>query len=111
VFFSSYETILVAEARVAQQSGATSFCRGTEIDQLTGPAYQSDWTDIINSVRAVFTGKLWPRELDFSPKQAAPFAHPGGIDPCQPEALPHRRGDRVVDRDAQFFLQRRHQWR
>ena len=31
--------------------GATSLCIGTEIDQLTGPAYKSYWDDIISTLR------------------------------------------------------------
>jgi len=57
-FFASYQAMLVAEAKVAQANGAQVFCIGTELDQLTGPAYLSYWTSIISAVRAVFTGKL-----------------------------------------------------
>ena len=57
-FFASYQAILVAQAKVAQANGAQVFCIGTEMDQLTGPAYLSDWTSIIKAVRAVFSGKL-----------------------------------------------------
>ncbi len=57
-FFASYQSMLVAQATVAQANGAQVFCIGTELDQLTGPAYLSDWTSIITAVRAVFTGKL-----------------------------------------------------
>jgi hypothetical protein len=57
-FFASYKTMIVDEATVAQANGATSLCIGTELDQLTGPAYLSQWTDIISAVRAVFTGQL-----------------------------------------------------
>ena len=57
-FFASYKTMIVDEATVAQANGAASLCIGTELDQLTGPAYLSYWTDIITAVRQVFTGKL-----------------------------------------------------
>ncbi len=57
-FFSSYKTILVQQATAAQQAGASVFCIGTELDQLTGPDNLSQWTGIIQAVRAVFTGKL-----------------------------------------------------
>jgi hypothetical protein len=43
---------------VAQANGAASLCVGVEIDQLTGQQYLPYWTDIINSVRAVFKGQL-----------------------------------------------------
>lgn len=57
-FFASYQTMLVAQAKVAQANGAQVFCIGTEMDQLTGPAYLADWSSIITAVRAVFSGKL-----------------------------------------------------
>ncbi len=57
-FFASYQTMIVDQARLAQASGATLFCVGTELDQLTGPAYERDWDSIITAVRAVFSGKL-----------------------------------------------------
>ena len=57
-FFASYKTMIVAMAQLAQANGAASLSIGVELDQLTGPAYQSYWTDIITAVRAVFSGKL-----------------------------------------------------
>ena len=57
-FFASYKTMIVAMAQMAQANGAASLSIGAELDQLTGPAYLSYWTDIIASVRAVFAGKL-----------------------------------------------------
>jgi hypothetical protein len=50
--------MIVAVAQVAQANGATILCIGAELDQLAGPDYLSLWTDIIASVRAVFSGKL-----------------------------------------------------
>ena len=57
-FFASYKQMIVAEAQVAQANGAQMFSIGAELDQLAGAQYLSYWTDIINSVRAVFSGKL-----------------------------------------------------
>jgi hypothetical protein len=57
-FFASYKTMIVAIAQMAQANGAASLSIGAELDQLTGPAYLSYWTDIITSVRSVFSGKL-----------------------------------------------------
>jgi hypothetical protein len=57
-FFASYKTMIVSVAQMAQTNGATGLSIGAELDQLTGPAYLSYWTDIITSVRAVFSGKL-----------------------------------------------------
>ena len=57
-FFSSYQTMIVREATLAQANGATLFCIGTELDQLAGSAYETYWDNIISAVRAVFSGKL-----------------------------------------------------
>ena len=57
-FFASYQTMIVDEATVAQANGATLFCIGTELDQLTGPAYETYWDNIISAVRSVFSGRL-----------------------------------------------------
>ena len=57
-FFSSYQAILVQQANAAQQAGASVFSLGTEIDQLTGPQFATQWNSIITAVKAVFTGKL-----------------------------------------------------
>jgi hypothetical protein len=57
-FFASYKTMIVAVAQVAQANGATSLSIGAELDQLTGSAYASYWTEIIAAVRAVFSGTL-----------------------------------------------------
>ena len=58
-FLQSYEqTVLLPLAAVAQEVGAQIFDLGTEIDQLTGPAYQAEWTQIISDVKAVYTGQL-----------------------------------------------------
>jgi hypothetical protein len=57
-FFASYKTMILNVAQVAQANGAAILCIGAELDQLTGPEYLSYWTDIIASVREVFSGKL-----------------------------------------------------
>jgi FG-GAP-like repeat len=57
-FFASYQSMIVAVAQTAQANGATMLCIGVELDQLTGPAYLTYWTDIITAVRAAFSGTL-----------------------------------------------------
>jgi len=57
-FFNSYDTMIVAQATAAQAGGAQLFDIGTELDQLTGSAYLTQWTKIINDVKAVFHGQL-----------------------------------------------------
>jgi hypothetical protein len=58
MFFSSYQAMLVAVAQTAQAKGADILCIGVELDQLTGPAFKSNWQSIIAAVKAVFKGKL-----------------------------------------------------
>jgi hypothetical protein len=50
-FFASYQTMILQEAQVAVANGATSLCIGTELDQITGPAYESYWNAIITALR------------------------------------------------------------
>ncbi|MGO8798071.1 MAG: glycoside hydrolase family 113 [Roseiarcus sp.] len=50
-FFASYQTMILQEAQVAVANGATSLCIGTELDQITGPAYKSYWDSIITALR------------------------------------------------------------
>ena len=57
-FFASYKQIVLANAEVARATGAQCLCIGAEIDQLCGPDYLDYWTDIIQSVRAVYSGGL-----------------------------------------------------
>ena len=57
-FFASYQNMIVGQARLAQANGAAIFCIGTELDQITGPAYESYWSAIVAAVRGVFSGKL-----------------------------------------------------
>ena len=51
-FFASYETMLLQYAQVGAANGATSLCIGTELDQITGPAYKGYWDNIISTLRA-----------------------------------------------------------
>ena len=51
-FFASYTTMILQQAQVAAANGASSLCIGTELDQITGPAYLGYWDTIINDLRA-----------------------------------------------------------
>jgi hypothetical protein len=75
-FFNSYDTMIVAQAKAAQAGGAQLFDIGTELDQLTGPAYLADWTKIITDVRAVFSGKLTYSAI--SDDDLSPWQYGGG---------------------------------
>jgi hypothetical protein len=57
-FFASYQQMIVSVAQTAEANGADMLCIGAELDQLTGPAYQADWLNIIGAVRQVFSGTL-----------------------------------------------------
>ena len=55
-FFASYKSMIVAQATLAYQNGATTFCIGTELDQLAGTGYLSYWKDIIGAIRTAAPG-------------------------------------------------------
>ena len=75
-FFSSYDTMIVNEAKAAQAGGAQILDIGTELDQLTGPAYTSYWTKIISDVRAVYSGQLTYSAI--SDDDLSPWQYGGG---------------------------------
>ena len=50
-FFASYQTMILNYAQVAVANGATSLCIGSELDQITGPAYKGYWDSIITALR------------------------------------------------------------
>ena len=53
-FFASYAQMLLQYAQVGVANGATTLCIGTEIDQITGPAYKPYWDAIINTLHTQF---------------------------------------------------------
>ena len=57
-WFASYQTFIVHYATIAQAQGADVFVIGCELKTLSGSAYASNWTTIINAVRAVYTGPI-----------------------------------------------------
>jgi glycosyl hydrolase family 113 len=57
-FFASYKTEIVHLAEIAQQTGTEVLALGNEMSSLTGAQYKGYWTDIIQSVRAVYHGEL-----------------------------------------------------
>lgn len=75
-FFNSYDSMIVAQAKAAQAGGAQLLDIGTELDQLTGAAYLSEWTKIITDVRAVFSGKLTYSAI--SDDDLSPWQYGGG---------------------------------
>ncbi len=55
-WFRSYTTWILQCAEYARDGGATLFCVGLELPNLT--PYASDWSKLIDSVRNVFPGSL-----------------------------------------------------
>jgi Domain of unknown function (DUF4214) len=53
-FFASYANMLMQYAQVGVANGATTLCIGTEIDQITGPAYKFYWDAIISALHTQF---------------------------------------------------------
>ncbi|WP_304611110.1 hypothetical protein [Microvirga sp. ACRRW] len=66
LWFENYKNMMVEYAKVAQAGGASAFVIGTEMRSMTDPnktcangqSYTEKWVEIIDAVRAVFTGKL-----------------------------------------------------
>jgi Ca2+-binding RTX toxin-like protein len=69
-WFASYKAMMVEYAKVAQKGGAAMICVGTEMDSMISPTktfvdssgvtktYTQAWGEIIDAVRAVYSGKV-----------------------------------------------------
>jgi Ca2+-binding RTX toxin-like protein len=57
-FFASYTAEMVDLAKVAQDSGATSFSIGNELSALSGAQYKDYWDTLISDVREVYHGTI-----------------------------------------------------
>jgi Ca2+-binding RTX toxin-like protein len=69
-WFASYRAMMVEYAKVAQKAGADMICVGTEMDSMINPTksfvdgngvtktYTQAWAEIIDAVRAVYSGKV-----------------------------------------------------
>jgi hypothetical protein len=57
-FFASYKAEIVHLAEIAQATGVKTFAIGNELGGLSTAPYLAYWTDIIQSVRAVYSGQL-----------------------------------------------------
>jgi hypothetical protein len=80
-FFASYQSMMVSAAEQAQADHAPLLCIGAELDGITGLAYKSYWTSIIDAIRntAHYTGALTYsalRDDNLSPWQDS-IAHTG----------------------------------
>lgn len=57
-WFTSYRTMIILYARLAERHGVEMFCIGNELDSMTGDAYNDEWEEIIGAVRQDFQGSL-----------------------------------------------------
>jgi Ca2+-binding RTX toxin-like protein len=65
-WFDSYKAMMVEYAKVEQEAGAEMICVGTEMNSMIDPAkvcsdsktYTEKWGEIIDAVRAVYSGKV-----------------------------------------------------
>jgi Glycoside Hydrolase Family 113 len=57
-WFASYTTFITHYAQLAQANGVEGMVMGTEFVQLSGSANLSNWTSVINTIRANFSGVL-----------------------------------------------------
>ncbi len=57
-WFAGFKIFILHYAQMAQDNGVEMLCFGTEYRSMTGSANLARWTDVINAIRAVYTGKL-----------------------------------------------------
>jgi serralysin len=65
-WFASYKAMMVEYAKAAQAGGAEMICVGTEMNSMIDPTkvcsdgktYTQKWAEIIDAVRAVYSGKV-----------------------------------------------------
>lgn len=57
-WFQTYRTWIVEQATLAQANQVDVFVLGTEFSSLAISRYQTQWTDIIQAIRAVYQGQL-----------------------------------------------------
>jgi Ca2+-binding RTX toxin-like protein len=57
-WFAGYKDLILRYAQIAASEGVKALCVGCEYDNLIGPAYRSQWIDLIESVRAIYGGVI-----------------------------------------------------
>ena len=57
-WFQSYDQLIVNLAQTSQQAGASHFLMDNELNSMTIPTFNSQWTTAISEVRAVFPGQI-----------------------------------------------------
>ncbi|MBM6594068.1 glycoside hydrolase family 113 [Microvirga pudoricolor] len=61
LWFSNYKAMMVEYAKVAERTGVSMVCIGTEMKSMTDPSkpgYTQKWGEIADAVRAVFSGQV-----------------------------------------------------
>lgn len=57
-FFANYQAMIVHYAEIAQATGVGTLVIGTEMESLSGMAYEPYWDTLIAAVRQVYSGQL-----------------------------------------------------
>ncbi|MBI0534830.1 calcium-binding protein [Roseomonas sp. KE2513] len=57
-WFAGYKALILRYAAMAAETGVKTLCIGCEYDSLSGAAYRQAWVDIIDSVRAIYSGTI-----------------------------------------------------
>lgn len=57
LFFNNYKNFIIKYASLAEEMGIKLFCVGEEMVSISSSTYQTQWADIFNGIRAVYTGK------------------------------------------------------
>lgn len=55
-WFESYKKMILRYARLAEENKVEIYCVGTELENTTFSAWETQWRDIINSIKEVYTG-------------------------------------------------------
>lgn len=57
-WFESYRRMIDGYARMAERHGVEMFCVGAELDSLSGPEWNPEWTITVAEVRLAYHGEL-----------------------------------------------------
>lgn len=57
-WFNSFNSFILHYAAIAKNNNVEMLCFGTEYAKLTGVSNLSNWTNTINLIRSIYTGKL-----------------------------------------------------
>ncbi|MGA2329314.1 MAG: hypothetical protein ABSH05_23885 [Bryobacteraceae bacterium] len=57
-WFASYKPFILKYAQMAQDQGVEGLCIGTELIQMSGTVNRDRWNNVIDAIRAVYSGVL-----------------------------------------------------